>query len=251
MKPPPFAVPALLDAETRAHGLRLPAGAVGLVLIVHPDGASRAQPGYDFVADVLRANGFGTLSLCLHTHEDAASRVAPPGMVQSKLRIRALLDWVALQPALGQRPIALIGLGDAAPACVAAAARHGAAGLRTLVLLDGRIDRVLHHLERLSLPTLFVLGRCDARWLARHRAATYAMPAGHRLEMLGLATLPRPAPGALEAFACSALEWLAQCVSQGRAPGGGAGTPDARPADGRAVGVVLRRPRAGNSHAAP
>jgi hypothetical protein len=67
---------------------------------------------------------------------------------------------------------------------------------------------VAHHLLRLSLPTLFVLGRCSARRQARHRAALRDMPAGHRLEVLHQPTEPLPAAGALEAFACVARAWL-------------------------------------------
>lgn len=231
MNPLPINGPVLLDPEARRDGLYMPDGTRALLLIAHPDGASRDHPGHGFVADVLRANGFATLPFSLHTPDEEAIGAAPPGMVQSRLRIRAVFDWLSLQPALGARPVALIGLDDAVPACIAAAAGQHMAGLRALILLDGHAESVPHHLQHLSLPTLFVLGRCDARRLARHRAATRDMSARHQLEVLPSSTRPCPAPGALEAFVCLALEWLDQTLPP-RDEGSGGGSPD-REAGGR------------------
>jgi putative phosphoribosyl transferase len=179
-----------------------------LLLVAHPDEASWGQPGHAFVADVLRANGFATLPFCLKTPSESAAGARPPGMRRSQQRIIAVSDWLAQQPALAGRPVALLGLGEAVRPCIAAAARQRPAVLRALLLLDGRADQLPHHLLKLNLPTLFVRGRCDTRCLARHSAALRDMPAGHRLEMLHLPTEPQPAPGALEAFACMARAWL-------------------------------------------
>jgi putative phosphoribosyl transferase len=194
-----------------------------LVLIAHPNECSRAQSGHGFVADVLRANGFATLPFSLHTPQDTAAGHRPPGLVQGRQRLRALVDWVLRQPGLGSRPLALIGVGDAASVCVAMAARSDRTEIHCLVLLDARADKLARHLARLSLPALFVLGQCDARLLARQRGALRDIPAGHRLEMLSLPTQPRPAAGALEAFACLALDWLDRSLVPADPAAGGAG----------------------------
>ena len=114
---------SLLDSVTVKRGLSVPVGARALVLIAHPDEASRRQAGQGFVADVLHANGFATLPFSLHTSHDAAAGLPPPGMVQGRLRLRGLFDWVLQQRGLGAPPLALIGVGDAASVCVAMAAR--------------------------------------------------------------------------------------------------------------------------------
>ncbi len=208
MKLPVLSDLSLLDPAIVQRGLSVPTGACALALIAHPDEASRRQAGHGFVADVLHANGFATLPFCRHTSHDAAAGVPPPGMVQGRQRLGALFAWVLRQPGLGGRPLALIGVGDAASVCVAMAARSDGIAIRSLVLLDARADKLTRHLARLSPPALFVLGQCDARSLARQRAALRDIPASHRLEMLSLPTLPRPAAGALEAFACLALDWM-------------------------------------------
>jgi predicted alpha/beta-hydrolase family hydrolase len=219
---------SLLDPVTAQRGLMASADARALVLIAHPNEASRRQAGHGFVADVLHANGFATLPFSLHTSQDMAAGLPPPSMVQGRRRLRGLIDWVRRQPGLGDCPLALIGVGDAASVCVAVAAGSDRSQIHCLVLLDARADKVVHHLARLSLPALFVLGQCDAAQLARQRVALPDIPAGHRLDMLSQPTLPQPAAGALEAFACSALEWLDRSGVRGNPAAGGAGGPSSR-----------------------
>jgi hypothetical protein len=178
------------------------------VLIAHPDIPSRSDAGHAFVADVLNAHRYATLAFSLLTADEQASQATSPGMVQSKLRVRAMFDSLAARPEVRDMPLALIGIGEAAQGCAAAAARLKLPRLTSLVLLDGRADQVPHHLVRLNVPTLFVLGRADARRQALQRAATRDMVARHRTEVLRQRTEPRPARGALEAFACAAVAWL-------------------------------------------
>ncbi len=188
--------------------LRLPSLPRALVLIAHPDITSRSDAGHAFVADVLHAHQYATLPFSLLTAHEQASHAKPPGMVQSKLRVRAMFESLAAQPELRDMPLALIGIGEAAQGCIAAAARLKLPRLTSLVLLDGRTDQVPHHLVRLNVPTLFVMGQADARRQALQRAATRDMAARHRTEVLRQRTAPRPARGALEAFACVAVAWL-------------------------------------------
>lgn len=216
---------SLLDPAIVQRGLSVPAGARALVLIAHPDETSRRQAGHGFVADVLHANGFATLPFSLHTSQDTTAGLPPPGMVQGRRRLCGLFDWVLQQPSLGTRPLALIGVGDAASVCVAMVARSDRVEIRSLVLLDGRADKLTRHLARLNQPALFVLGQCDARLLARQRVAIRDIPASHRLEMLSLPTQPRPAAGALEAFACLALDWMDRSLVRADHAGSGVGGP--------------------------
>jgi hypothetical protein len=133
-------------------------------------------------------------------------------MLQAKRRLRSALDGLAAQPGYRRRPVALIGVGEAAAACAAVAARRDPLSLCALVLLDGWPERFQHHLCRLTLPTLFVVGQSGERSLMRHLRAVGEVEAPHRLEMLPYRTLPTAAPGALEAFACVALSWLTRTL---------------------------------------
>lgn len=202
----------VLDPAVRQRGLQLSASARGLVVLVHADTASQQHSGHRFIADVLRANGLATLAITLHWAEEQRQGLPVPGQVQVKQRLRAVFDWLATQTKPAGLPMALLGVDDAVRGCVAAAARCRPAALRSLILLDGRPDHVPKLLERLSVPTLMVVGACDARSLSRHRAALRQMNAPSRLELLTMATRPIPAPGAHQAFAHIAMGWLAKTL---------------------------------------
>ena len=160
----------LLAKQDSAHAL---------VLIAHPDEASRKHPGHGFVADVLQANGLGVLPVSLQAPGDDATGGAAQGRLQDRLRLRSVLAWVVAQPATRGRPVALIGVDGAVPAFAALAHRANPLSPRPLVLFDGRPDPVAIALARLQVPTLYVVGKCDARLLARHRAALRKVPASH------------------------------------------------------------------------
>jgi putative phosphoribosyl transferase len=202
----------VLDPAVRQRGLQLPASARGLVVLVHADAASQLHSGHRFIADVLRANGLATLAITLRPAEEQRLGLPAPGQVEVKHRLRAVFDWLARQALPAGLPMALLGVDDAVRGCVAAAARYRPAALRSLILLDGRPDHVPKLLARLSLPTLMVVGACDARSLSRHRTALRQMNAPSRLEVLKIATRPTPAPGAHQAFAHIAMGWLAKTL---------------------------------------
>jgi hypothetical protein len=202
----------VLDPAVRQRGLQLPASARGLVVQVHADMASQLHSGHRFIADVLRANGLAILAITLWPVEEERLGMPAPGQVQVKHRLRAVFDWLLTQSTPAGLPLALLGVDDAVRGCVAAAARCRPAALRSLILLDGRPDQVPKLLERLSLPTLMVVGACDARSLSRQRAALRQMNAPSRLEVLKIATRPIPAPGAHQAIAHIAMGWLAKTL---------------------------------------
>jgi hypothetical protein len=212
----------VLDPTVRQCGLQLPASVRGLVVLVHADTASRQHSGHRFIADVLRANGLAILAVTLWPAQDERLGLPVPGQVQVKHRLRAVFDWLSTQTMPAALPMALLGVDDAVRGCVAAAARFRPVPLRSLVLLDGRPDQVPNLLARLSLPTLMVVGACDARSLSRHRAAIRQMNAPSRLEVLKVATRPIPAPGAHQAFAHIAMGWLVKTLwAQAADPGPG------------------------------
>ena len=183
-----------------------------LVLIVRADGAGRPRPGLAFVADVLRANGLRAMPFSLDAPDEHVAGGAKLGMVQAKHRLRSVLDGLAALPGMCARPVALIGVGGAAAACAAVAARQHPLSLCSLVLLDGRPKSMQHHLSHLTLPTLFVVSQCDERCLMQHRSALRKVTAPHRLALLPHRTWPTVEPGALEAFACAAVSWLSRTL---------------------------------------
>lgn len=202
----------VIDQDLWRRGLQCPAGTRALVLLVYMDPASLRQSGQRFVADVLQANGLATLAVTLHPTREQESGVVRPGLVAAKHRLRALFSWLTRQSAVSGLPIALLGFDDAVRACIAAAARYRLAALRTLVLFEGQPYQATQLMARLSQPTLLVIGSCDERTLAKHRAALRQMSAPSRLELLPMRTRPTPAAGVHQALARTALGWLSQTL---------------------------------------
>jgi hypothetical protein len=86
-----------------------------LVLIPHPDEASRQHPGHDFVADVVHANGLAVLPFSLPASGDDETGGTAHSLSQARLRLRSALAWLVPQPAMRGRPVALIGVDGAVP----------------------------------------------------------------------------------------------------------------------------------------
>lgn len=206
------------------HALQAPAGvsgptaqclqAHGVVLRVVVDAMSRQQSGHRFVTDVLLANGLATLDVTLRSAEDRALGIAPPGLVAAKHRLRAIFQWLSTHPTLAGLPIALVGIDGAVRSCIAAAARYRLPALRSLVLFEGQPYQAARLMACLSQPTLLVVGCCNERTLAKHRAALRQMSAPSRLEILPMRTSPTPAAGVHQAFAHVTLQWLAQTLQR-------------------------------------
>jgi hypothetical protein len=232
----------VLEPAARQRGLQLPASTRGLVVLVHADAASQQHSGHRFIADVLRANGLSTLAITLWPAEEQRLGMPAPGQVQVKHRLRTVFDWLAMQTLPPGLPMGLLGVDDAVRGCVAAVARYRPAAMRSLILLDGRPDHVPKLLARLSLPTLMVVGACDARALSRHRTALRQMNAPSRLEVLKVATRPTPAPGAHQAFAHIAMGWLAKTLWSQAAPADSGPAPlgSTLPSQGRDVASAGR-----------
>lgn len=154
----------------------------------------------------------GVLPFGLQIPGDDATGGAALGILQARLRLRSVLAWLVAQPAMRGRPVALISVDGAVPACAALAHRASPLSPHSLVPFDGRPDPVAIVLVRLQAPTLYVVGKCGARLLVRHRAALRKAPASHGVAMLPHETWPAVAPGAFEALASAALSWFARTL---------------------------------------
>lgn len=228
--------PVIVGEPPVLADLEVPPRAGAIVIIVHEDGADCRAPGQRFIADVLRANRFCTLSIGLRTAEECAGHLPPPDMAEASQRIRRVMDWVAAHPALRHRCLALMGIADAVPACIAAARLPEEPFVHSMVLVDGELDITGPALPLLDVPTLLLAGRTDALALARHLAITESLEGGdsglsdgqqdgrapgphdgvanrlHRVDLIRNTTRPVAEPGALESIACATTAWFGRTL---------------------------------------
>lgn len=202
LQPVVFARPGL------AGELAIPDGSTTLALFAHPTAAGRLHPGHRFIGDVLRANGVAMLSIGLRTADEEACHAPIAGAAEVTQRLHAVLNSLAAHAATRHLPLALIGVNEAAAACAFAARQPGFEAIRSLVLLDGRVE--LHDAEVAvwRQPTLCIAGRHGITLSGQPLAGARSLPPPHRLIKLRTQTQPLASAGAFETMACEIAAWL-------------------------------------------
>ncbi len=213
--------PVIVGQPPLLADLEVPPLAGALVVIVHQDSVYIRSSGQRFIADVLQANQFCTLSIGLRTAEESASGQAAPKLDEGCARIRRVMDWIGSQPSLAHRCVALMGMAGAVPSCIAAASLAAEPFIHSMVLVDGPLEVTSPALPALDMPTLLLAGRSDATALTRYLAIAETLNAQHQglhqVDLIPGATHPVSEPGALESIACGAAAWFGRTLPPPRA----------------------------------
>ena len=202
--------PVQISSVGLAGELATPDGATTLALFAHPTAAGRDDPGHRFMGDVLRANGVATLSIGLRTAEEEARRAPLDGAPLLAARLQGVLAWLGEHGPTRRLQVALVGVNEAAAPCVLAAREPGFEAIRSLVLLDGRLDLSDAEVAAWRQPTLCIAGRHGMAHKGQPPGGASELPAPHRLVMLPMQTQPRASSGAFQAMACQVVAWLRQ-----------------------------------------
>jgi putative phosphoribosyl transferase len=212
------------DVEVAVGRLRLaghltvPESPRGLVVFVHGSGSSRHSPRNRFVASTLNDAGLGTLLIDLLTPHEELDRA---NVFDTRLladRLGAVTAWLSEQAEAQGVRIGYFGASTGAAAALwAAAQREGAVG--AVVSRGGRPDLAAGVLERVRAPTLLIVGGHDEIVLEYNREAQTKLRCENRLVVVPGATHLFEEPGALEAVAGLARDWLVHHLSPPARPG--------------------------------
>jgi len=184
--------------------LTLPAQADGLVLFAHGSGSSRLSPRNRLVAEVLNHAGLATLLFDLLTAQEDIERAARFDIPRLARRLEAAAHWCRHQTPLRDLPLGLFGASTGAAAALIAAAQLGA-GVHAIVLRGGRPDLAPPiAIERVTAPTLLIIGGLDAEVLPLNRRAAAHLHAPHAEHIVPGATHLFDEPGTLENAAAAA-----------------------------------------------
>jgi putative phosphoribosyl transferase len=185
----------------------VPEAATAVVVFAHGSGSSRGSPRNIAVAERLNAAGLGTLLFDLLTPEEGEDRARVFDIALLAARLAAAARWVSGRPAAANLPVAFFGASTGAAAAIVAAA-----GLRervaAVVSRGGRPDLAGEALERLTAPTLLIVGSADREVLALNREAQRHMHAETRLEVVDGAGHLFEEPGTLDRVAELAVRWI-------------------------------------------
>ena len=195
-----------------AGELEIPPKALGLVIFAHGSGSSRHSPRNQSVARVLREAGLGTLLFDLLTAEEEAAE-ARTGALRFNIpllaqRLVGVTRWVLDEGTSADLSAGYFGSSTGAAAALVAAAELGET-IGAVVSRGGRPDLAGDALERVTAPTLLVVGREDTAVIPLNEQAYERLPGEKALRLVPGASHLFEEPGTLETVAQMAAEWFA------------------------------------------
>jgi len=197
------------DSVQLEGALAIPQHAQGLVVFAHGSGSSRFSPRNNFVAQVLRRAGIGTLLMDLLTEQEDA-------VYETRFNIDLLTDrlllathWLQKQPDTKHLVLGYFGASTGAAAALKAAAALGSS-IGAVVSRGGRPDLAEEALKHVQSPTLLIVGGNDKAVLHLNREALARLAGEKELVIVPGATHLFEEPGTLERVAQEATQWFTQ-----------------------------------------
>lgn len=191
--------------------LSVPPKPPGIVVFAHGSGSSRLSPRNQQVASVLQEAGFGTLLFDLLTEREGVTdarsadyRFDIPLLGQ---RLVTATDWLRQQEAVRRLDIGYFGASTGAAAALTAAAERPEA-VAAVVSRGGRPDLVGEALERVTAPTLLIVGDLDAPVIGMNQAARDRLGGVTELVLVQGATHLFEEHGAMEQVTRLAERWF-------------------------------------------
>jgi putative phosphoribosyl transferase len=192
--------------------LMLPPAARCVVVFAHGSGSSRLSPRNVAVAERLQARGLGTLLFDLLTPDEADDRRNVFDIELLAGRLGAAAAWAREQTDAAHLPVAYFGASTGAAAALVAAAVGPAPAV--IVSRGGRPDLAGDALDRVTSPTLLIVGGRDLDVLALNREAQRRLSGESRIEVVPGAGHLFEEPGALERVAELAGSWFSDHVPE-------------------------------------
>jgi len=200
-----------LEGVALGGELNVPNGASGLVIFAHGSGSSRHSPRNQYVAGTLRQAGLGTLLFDLLTAEEEAAefhtrhlRFNIPFLAG---RLLGVTKWAGAQPVCQNLRFGFFGASTGAAAALVAAAELPEM-IGAVVSRGGRPDLAERALDRVSAPTLLVVGSLDSQVITLNEQACTRLRSKKVLHIVPNASHLFEEPGTLEAMAVLAKDWF-------------------------------------------
>ncbi|MBJ7354098.1 MAG: dienelactone hydrolase family protein [Thermoleophilaceae bacterium] len=187
--------------------LTIPEHARGLIVFAHGSGSSRTSPRNQMVARTLNHSGFATLLFDLLDPVEADDPRNTFDIPLLGRRLVVATEQMLQRSDLAQLPVGLFGASTGAAAALWASAELEGR-VSAVVSRGGRPDLAMERLEKVTAPTLLIVGGEDHTVIGLNRAAAHRMfcpteiliveGAGHLFEQ----------PGQLERVAGEAAGWF-------------------------------------------
>jgi len=201
------------NSATLEGELIVPDNAAGVVLFAHGSGSSRFSPRNQFVAQIIREAGMGTLLFDLLTREEeSVDLVTREYRFDVGLLARRLEDatgWIANQSDTSHLRVGYFGSSTGGGAALIAASKVGER-IGAVVSRGGRPDLAGAVLPNVKSPTLLIVGGRDEVVIELNKQALAQLRCKKELKIVPGASHLFEEPGALEEVARLAADWFQQ-----------------------------------------
>ena len=185
----------------------LPADAGGIVVFANGSGSRRFSPRNNFVARHLQQNGLATLILDLLTEDEADDRRKVFDIDLLADRLLLAKTWLQSESRTAHLGVGYFGASTGAGAALQAAAREPS-NVKAVVSRGGRPDLAEPYLNRVTAPTLLIVGGWDEPVIEMNQAAYDLLTCEKKLVIVPGATHLFEEPGTLEQVAEQACKWF-------------------------------------------
>lgn len=187
--------------------LDIPDKPKGIVLFAHGSGSGRFSPRNNFVAQVLHQGNHATLLIDLLTSQEDKiyeNRFNIPLLTK---RLILAIHWLKKNPSSKSLPLGIFGASTGAAAALEAAAALGDE-IKAVVSRGGRPDLAANVLDKVTSPSLFIVGGDDFGVIELNQGAFTLLNCTKKFEIIPGATHLFEEPGALEQVASLANKWF-------------------------------------------
>jgi len=193
------------DSVNLEGSLVIPEGAKAIVLFAHGSGSSRFSPRNNFVAEVLQKAGLATLLFDLLTEEEDRVYETRFNIELLVERLKIATKWLKAEESTKDLKIGYFGSSTGAAAALQAAA---SVEINAVVSRGGRPDLAMEYLDKVTAPTLLIVGGNDTAVIEMNQSALLSLKTEKELEIVPGATHLFEESGALEKVADLATTWF-------------------------------------------
>ncbi|CCB87112.1 dienelactone hydrolase family protein [Parachlamydia acanthamoebae] len=187
--------------------LKIPQSAQGIVLFAHGSGSSRLSPRNNFVADILNDAGLATLLIDLLSEQEDEIYQTRFDIDLLTERLNIVIQWLKKQSATQNLGLGIFGSSTGAAAALRSASEMGKE-IKAVVSRGGRPDLAIDILDKVTAPTLFIVGGSDYGVIELNQKAYERLICLKKFEIIPHATHLFEEPGCLEEVARLAKEWF-------------------------------------------
>ncbi|CDR34827.1 dienelactone hydrolase family protein [Criblamydia sequanensis] len=192
--------------------LKIPHSSQGIVLFAHGSGSSRLSPRNNYVADVLNNAGLATLLIDLLSEKEDETYQKRFDIDLLTDRLLVVIQWLEKQPHTQNLILGIFGSSTGAAAALQAASEKGNE-IQAVVSRGGRPDLAMNTLDRVTSPTLFIVGENDFGVIELNQEAFARLTCQKKFEIISNATHLFEEPGCLEEVARLATEWFSRYLN--------------------------------------